>query len=59
MKYATINASGATEVREDSRADLPAGGVALTDEQYDQLCSGSHVLVDGAVVENPNPPSFP
>lgn len=50
MKYATINANGVTEIRQDGSTELPIGAILLTDEQHTQLCSGAFVLVNGEVV---------
>lgn len=58
MKYATINKNGATEIRFDSLNELPIGAVELTDEQYFLLLNGTHILSNGIVVINPNPPVF-
>jgi len=30
----------------------------LTDEQYDQLISGTHILQNGKIVVNPEPPKL-
>jgi hypothetical protein len=52
MKYAVVQSNGAVEVREDSY-ELPANAFALTDDEFSQLLSESHVFVDGSVVPNP------
>ena len=54
MKYAVLRQDGVTEIREDSHP-LQDGAFVLTDEQYDQLISGTHILQNGQIVANPNP----
>ena len=55
MKYATLRADGATEVREDSNP-LPVGAFPLNNEQFEQLLSGQYILENNEIVINPNPP---
>ena len=57
MKYAIVREDGATEIREDSYP-LQDGAIVLTDEQYDQLISGTHILQNGEIVANPTPPKL-
>jgi hypothetical protein len=57
MKYAIVREDGATEIREDSYP-LQDGAIVLTDEQYDQLISGTHILQNGEIVVNPTPPKL-
>jgi hypothetical protein len=57
MKYATISEAGVLELRENSSKELPEGAIPLTNEQYIQLCEGSHIIVDGKIVINPEFPA--
>jgi hypothetical protein len=54
MKYAIIREDGITELREDPIGT--DGAIILTDEQYNQLASSSHIISDGKIIINPNPP---
>lgn len=54
MKYAIIREDGITELREDSVGS--ANSILLTDEQYNQLILGSHIISNNQVIVNPNPP---
>lgn len=50
MKYATFSANGATELRTNSSIELPAGGVLLTDDQFDMIASGQYSInADGVI----------
>jgi len=57
MKYAIVREDNATEIREDSYP-LQDGAIVLTDEQYDQLINGTHILQNGEIVVNPTPPKL-
>jgi hypothetical protein len=57
MKYAIVREDNATEIREDSYP-LQDGAIVLTDEQYEQLISGTHILQNGEIVVNPTPPKL-
>ena len=57
MKYAIVREDNATEIREDNYP-LQDGAIVLTDEQYDQLISGTHILQNGEIVVNPTPPKL-
>lgn len=57
MKYAIVREDGANEIREDSYP-LQDGAIVLTDEQYDQLISGTHTLQNGEIVANQTPPKL-
>lgn len=53
MKYATFSADGAAEIRHDASAEVPAGGVLVTDEQYLDLLSGLWIMgLDGEIVQS-------
>ena len=54
MKYAIVRQDGVTELRQDN-GHIPSGALELTDEQYDQLCSGDFVLSNGSIVPAPSP----
>ena len=57
MKYAIVREDNATEIREDSYP-LQNGAILLTDEQYDHLINGTHILQNGEIVVNPTPPKL-
>ncbi len=57
MKYAIVREDNATEIREDGYP-LQDGAIVLTDEQYDQLIIGTHILQNGEIVVNPEPPKL-
>jgi len=57
MKYAIVREDNATEIREDGYP-LQDGAIALTDEQYDQLINGTHILQSGKIVVNPKQHKF-
>ncbi len=56
MKYAIKTIQGVVELREDSRTELPIGGIELTDEQYASVCSGFSIVEGSTIIPNPNPP---
>ena len=57
MKYAIVREDNATEIREDNYP-LQDGAIVLTDEQYDQLISNTHILQNGEIVANQTPPKL-
>jgi hypothetical protein len=57
MKYAIVREDYATEIREDGYP-LQDGAIVLTDEQYDQLINGTHILQNSKIVVNPKPPKL-
>jgi hypothetical protein len=52
MKYVIVQSNGKVEIREDSY-EVPSNAFALTDDEFNQLLSESHIFVDGSVVPNP------
>jgi len=58
MKYAIVNSSNVTELRNDSYS-LPENSIQLTDDEYEKLCSNQYILQNGQIVVNPNPFKFP
>ena len=54
MKYALMTNDGGFEVREDNSL-LSDNAIVLTDAQYLDLISGTHIVKDGVIVINPNP----
>jgi hypothetical protein len=57
MKYAIVRLDGVTEIREDNYT-MPAEGIELTDEQYDQLLSGAYIVQNKQIIANPSPPNI-
>ena len=57
MKYTIVNEKGIVEVRQNSDAEIPNGGIALNDSEYSGLLNGTLMLDGNEVVVNPNPPS--
>ena len=55
MKYAIIREDGITELREDVH-EKSDSIIELTDEQYNQLLNSTHIISNGDIVVNPNPP---
>jgi hypothetical protein len=58
MKYVIVQSNGAVEVREDSY-EIPTNAFVLTDDDYNKLLSGTHIFLNGLVIDNPEPLKIP
>jgi hypothetical protein len=58
MKYVIVQSNGAVEVREDSY-EVPTNAFVLTDDDYNKLLSGTHIFLNGLVIDNPEPLKIP
>jgi hypothetical protein len=58
MKYVIVQSNGAVEVREDSY-EIPTNAFILTDDDYNKLLSGTHIFLNGLVIDNPEPLKIP
>jgi hypothetical protein len=58
MKYVIVQSNGAVEVREDSY-EISTNAFVLTDDDYNKLLSGTHIFLNGLVIDNPEPLKIP
>jgi hypothetical protein len=50
MKYVIINKDGLTELREDSKEILPAGGLVLSDVEFTGVQNGTLLFINNMLI---------